>query len=253
MSETPAGAIDSSQRTRRSRYLVLAASLIAIAVAALVGAYIDWIWWPVYQGLLLAFAAVAILVVGAIIAIVGSGIVRPIGLIVVSVGVGLVAGQNLGPSREPLIHTTGGAMILRLESPVVAEASGPADCTNVGSETEFQVSGGPRLELKPAERVVDQVYVTVGDRWDAIDDAPRKDGVRLDIAVTDLKIPDSGAPVMVVMGATGSSSLESTFSSEGGSLRFARLEPQSIDGMGGGAPVDLVGTIEWSCGEVMIE
>lgn len=228
--------------------IMIAAS--AFVVGAIVGAYLDWILWIHYHGLMITLAAGAILLVGGIVALIGRGIVRRIALVVLAGGIGLVAGQNLGPSREPLIYQSGGTMTMRLESPVVAVATGPADCTNVASETEFAVGGDAIMRLEELGIQLDNVYLNIGDRWDAVDDAPRKDGVRLDILGTALRIADDGFPSMVVMGATDSSTLESTFSNEGGSIHFANLVAQTRQGFTG-KPIDLAGTLEWTCGTVM--
>jgi hypothetical protein len=236
----------------RRRLLFPASLLAAGALAAVVGAYVDWQWWPVYSGLMLTLIAVPMLVVGAIVALVARGIVRRGALIVVAVGIGLLVGQNLGPSREPLLLTEGGSMTLRLESPVAAVATGSASCSNVASGTEFQVTGTPDLRLDELNRVWNGVYLTTGDRWDAIDEAPQKDGVRLSIQGNDLRIPDDGFPSMVVMEATEASTLEATFSNDGGSARFAGLAPEVGPELGA-APMDLAGTIEWTCGDAFVE
>ena len=236
-------------RGRITFWLILGASLV---VAAIVGAYVDWLWWPVYKGLVLTLAAVAILVVAGILALAGRGNVRRGAMVGLAVGVGLLIGQTLGPTREPLILTDGGRMTLRLESPVVATATGPANCTNVVSETEYQVSGTPNLRLEEMNRVWDTVYITVGDRWEAIEEGPRKDGVRFSIWGTDLAIATDGAPSMAEMQAVESSIIDATFTNEGGSARFANLAPRAGPDLTA-APMDLAGTIEWTCGPVVLE
>ncbi len=237
----------------RGRVLWLACLAIAAGLAAVLGAYIDWMWWLDYTGIILTVAAIGILVIGGVLALLGRGLLRRGGLIAVAIGVGLIVGQNLGPSREPLIVTQGGTMTLRLTSPEDAEATTPVTCSNVASATEFQVSGNPIVDLGQQDRVVDSVYLNVGDRWEAIEDAPRRNGVRLDISITDRKIPDAGGPLMVVMGATDASTVESTFTNEGGRVRFAGLAPQLVEGLASGQPIDLAGTIEWTCGRVVLE
>ena len=236
----------------RERALWVVTGLAAVAAGFALGAYGDWVWWPVYSGFVLTIGIVALLLVSAIVALAGRGIVRRIGLLGLALGIGLAAGQNLGPTREPLIQTQGGTMTLRLGSPVEAVATGSAECTNVRTETEFAVSGGVTLRLEGLNRVLDGVYVNVGDRWDAIDDAPRKNGVRFGVTATDERIPDDGFPSTVVMEADASSTIESTFSSDGGSIRFAGLVARIGEGFSA-EPLDLAGTIEWTCGEVVQE
>jgi hypothetical protein len=222
----------------------------AFVVAAIVGAYLDWILWIAYDGFMVTLVAGLILLIGGLVAVLGRGTARRKGLLALAVGIGLVAGQNLGPTREPLIYHTGGTMTLRLESPGIAIATGSADCTNVASETEFAVSGDPNMNLETPERRSISVYANVGSRWDARDGASRKNGVRLDILATDAAIQGNGNPTMVVMGLTDSSTLESSFSNAGGWLRFAGLVAQPRDDFTG-PPVDLAGTLEWSCGAIL--
>jgi hypothetical protein len=96
------------------------------------------------------------------------------------------------------------------------------------------------------------VSILVGDRWDAVDEGPHKDGVRLVFMGTAERIPDSGIPTMVVMEATAASSLTSTFSNDGGSMRFEGLAPRIRADLTG-EPLDLTGTIDWTCGVVVAE
>lgn len=234
----------------RGRVTLLVALLGAGVLAAMIGAYLDWRMWPVYSGLMITIAAGAILLAGALVALVGRGIWRRIGLVVLAVGIGLVAGQNLGPSREPLIQTSGGTITLRLESPVVASATSRADCSNVASQTEFQVTGDPNMRLDTPVRPFVMVYINAGDRWAAIEDAPRKDGVRLEITSDDPIVPADGKSDTVGMHATASSTLDATFSNEGGSIIFSGLEAQTGPDYSGD-PVDFAGTIEWTCGEAI--
>jgi hypothetical protein len=236
--------------TRRLRTPTILVALCAFGAAAVVGAYLDWILWVDYEGLLITALAAIIVLVGGLMTLVGRGIWRRIGAITLVVGIGLIAGQNLGPSREPMIFSTDGTMTLRLESPVVAVATGSADCTNVASGTEFAVAGTSATRLETPEHHTIDVYLNVGDRWEAIDNGiSRKDGVRLDLMATAAKIQDDGSPSMVVMGLTDSSTLESSFSNAGGSLRFGGLVAQPRDGFTG-PPVDLAGTLEWTCGAI---
>jgi len=136
----------------RVRVALLGTSAILFLAAAILGAYLDWVWWPVYSGLMITIAAGLILIVAGLLALAARGNARRVALLGLAVGVGLLAGQNLGPSREPLISQPDGTITMELESPVVAVASGPADCTNVASATEFQVSGDPNLRLDSPDR-----------------------------------------------------------------------------------------------------
>jgi hypothetical protein len=235
-----------SMTAARVRTVVLFGLTFLLSFA--LGAYLDWVWWPVYSGFMLSILAVAVIATGSLIAVAGRRMVRRGGLTVLAVGVGLLAGQNLGPTREPLIFTEGGTMTLRLESPVDTSATGVVSCANVASQTEFQVSGEIDLRLAELDRVWHSVYIDVGDRWISLDTGSRKDGLRLEITGTDLRVPDLGPPSMVIMEATGASALDASINNEGGSVRFADLAGRTGPDLTG-EPWDLVGTLEWTCGD----
>ena len=251
MTDAALDPVDPPATTRqgRGRTILIAVLAIVFAVSAIVGAYLDWLWWPVAYGggLLIALGAGICLLVGGIVSGIGRGVVRRIGLVVLAVGVGLVAGQLLGPSREPVIFQGGGTMTLHLTSPVVAEANGPVDCQNVASGTEFSVDGDPNLRLDTPEQPFVSIAINVGDRWKVLRDIPRKDGVSLQIGVTGALVQDGAKPGTVGMDATDASTLTSAFSNAGGSITFADLEPQVGPDFTGDA-MDLAGTVEWTCG-----
>ena len=241
----------STGRTR-SRSILPAVAGVVLLLAAIVGAYLDWLLWPVYSGLLITIAAAVLLLIGGLVGLVGRGTVRRLGLFVLVMGVGIVIGQNLGPSRESLIYTSGGTMTLRLTSPYVAGATGEVTCQNVASETEFQVTGDPNMRLDTATSPFVMVYINKGDRWAATQDGPRKDGVRLDIDINDAAVLEDGKPGTIGMQAIGSSTVGASFSNQKGSISFADLEARiGPDFMAGS--LDLAGTIEWTCGQVFRE
>jgi hypothetical protein len=244
MQSAPVATARAGSRRRGRLAAILAVILL---VAAAVGAYVDWILWPVYSGLMLTLVAIGLLVVGGIAAIVPLRVVRPAGLAILAVGAGLLLGQNLGPSREPLIQQFGGSITLWLERPVAAVASGPVDCTNVASETEFSVSSDPNLRLDTAEQPFIAISLDKGDRWAVLRDVPRRDGVRLYITVTSPLVVEA-KPSTIGMEATDASTVEATFRNDGGSARFAGLAPMTGVDYSGEA-IDLAGTIEWTCGE----
>ena len=158
----------------------------------------------------------------------------------------MLAGQYLGPVREPLIDQPDGSMTLRLESPVAAIVMGTSECSNVASETEFLVVGTP--EQTGELGLPDGITVQLGDRWAYPRDNSRTDRIRLEIASTTRLEPDGiKARSRVGMEATDASTLESSFSNEGGSIRFRDLAPH--DGPGyTGESIDFAGTLEWTCG-----
>lgn len=254
MTHIPSGqglnAWNTSIARARARIAIIRIAAIGVMLGAIAGAYLNWFWWEIGYRPLPIILAVAILVVGGIVSMIGRVIGRRIALILLTVGLGLLAGQALGPTREPLIYQSGGTMTLRLESPAVAVATWSADCTNVASETEFIVQGG--LDQPPGQLGSPTgVYIQLGDRFAYPRDNSRKDRVRLEIEVITQLVPGSIKVLdRIGMEATESSTLESTFSNEGGSIRFADLEA-----LGGpvytGESMDLAGTLEWTCGAAL--
>jgi hypothetical protein len=251
MTNIPSGrgpnASSTSIARARGRIAIIVIAAIGFMLGGIAGAYLNWFWWEIGYRPLTIILAVAILVVGGIMALIRRSIVRRFALVLLAVGLGLLAGQSLGPTREPLIDQSGGTMTLRLESPILAVMSGSADCTNVASETEFLVQGQPE-QPRGKLGLPDSILVQLGDRWSFPRDSARKDRVRLEIGVTTQLVPGS---IKVLnrtgMEATESSTLESAFSNEGGLIRFSDLVAQ-----GGpeftGESMDLAGTLEWTCG-----
>ena len=237
-------------RSRRAGPIVL---LIACFVpAAVAGAYLDWVLWPVYSGLTITLWAAAILLAGAALWVIGRMIdrrgVRLAALGGIVVAIGLLAGQNLGPSREPLLQRFDGTMTLTLDRPVSGVATGPASCTSVASGTEFSMTGDPNMRLETPDRPFVMVYANAGDRWEVSDRAPRKDGVRLNIELTGVEVPADGKPSPARMAATPSSTLTVDLDSEGGSIRFAGLAPLDEAGRAGDA-AEFSGSLQWTCGK----
>jgi hypothetical protein len=236
--------------TRRPGAAFIAIVVVAFGAAALAGAYVDWIYWVEVQGtgLLLSLGALVLLVIGGLIALLAHGLRRRIAFVVLAVGVGLLAGQLLGPSREPLIVQPDGTLTLHLTSPIVADATGPAVCQNVASGADFQIGNDESTtRLDAADPAFVSIFINKGDRWQALGDAPRKDGVRLEIRITPTAVGGSGKPSTTGRQAVESSILQATFSNAGGSVTFANLEAMIGPDLGG-APMDLAGTIDWTCG-----
>jgi hypothetical protein len=245
----------------QARRIAVLVALLALAAAA--GAYLRWMLWDEETGVVPILGAVAILFAAGLLGLAGfvvaerrgpehvhRGALRWVALAVAVVGVGILAGQGLGPSREPLILQLDGTMTLTLTSPVAATATGPTTCTNVASATEFSVSGDANMRLDTPDEPFISVSVNVGDRWAVRDSgAPRKNGVWFRVDTTAALVPDSGKPATTTLVATSSSTIDSTFSNTGGSVRFAGLVDQGVaDPTGAVSP--LAGTVVWTCGPV---
>lgn len=239
----------------RRRWVAFVA-VVAFVGAAILGAVGDWVWWEPYKGLVITLAAGGILLVAIVLATPRR--TRPAALVVAAIGVGLIAGQNLGPSRPQLEHFEG-TLTVTLTAPRATSGSAPASCAMDAAATELSVSGDPNLRLDvvldnpaaPAD--VDQreffgVSLTVGDRWEQ-DPTPRPDGVVLRISVgrVEADLPETH------MRSGPSSTLEVDRSATGGTLSFAGLVPEMRPGEATGDPIDLAGTVTWTCDEAARE
>ncbi len=228
--------------------IVIAAA--GFLLGTLVGAYLNWFWWEIGYRPLTTILALATLVVGGVVWMIGRGMARRIALVVLAVGFGVLAGQSLGPGREPLLNHSAGTLTLRLHSPVAAVTTGSADCTTVASANEILVVGA--LDQPPGQLgSPDTIVVQLGDRWAFPRDTSRPDRVRLEVGVTTQLVPGSIKVLTKIgMEATPSSTLEATFSNEGGSIRFANLAAVGGPAFTGEA-MDLAGTLEWTCGPTL--
>ncbi len=229
-------------RGRGPFLLVLAAIGI---VSALVGAWLDWLWWPVYSGIVITLVAVALLIIGGLIAVIPRRRVRRSGFVLLVVAAGLLLGQVLGPGREELFVTEG-TMTLTLDTPTSETSSIMASCSLVPSGTEFSVSGDANMRLADGSFV--SIYVNTGNRWEVLRDVPRTDGVYFQISVMPELVTDD-RPTSVGMQSVPTSTIDATFSNDGGRVEFADLSPMTgVDYSGG--TLDLAGTVEWTCGPV---
>ena len=235
----------------RRRWAAVVA-FVAFVGAAILGAVGDWVWWEPYKGLVITLAAGGVLLVAIVLATLRR--TRPAALVVAAIGVGLIAGQNLGPSR-PQLEQFQGTLTVTLSAPRATTGSAPVTCARDAAATELSLSGDPNLRLDviaddpaaPAD--VDQrefvgVSLTVGDRWEQ-DPTPRPDGVVLRISVgrVEADLPETR------MRSGRSSTREGDRSATGGTLSFAGLVPEIRPGEATGDPIDLAGTVTWTCDE----
>lgn len=242
----------STTDTRRQRWIapVLLAAVALAAAAA--GAYLDWRWWQPYSGIVITMAAAAILVLAGIAALARVPVARAVAMTAGAVGIGLLLGQNLGPSREAPISSSG-TIILRLDEPAAAaDLSGRADCSLTASGDSLSItSDHMRLQIGQQE-LRDQGFigmsVTKGDMWEAGAEA-RPDGLGVSFLVgRGGPIPEDGAPVVVMMASATSSELDGAIDERSGSIRFSGLvvDPRHETG-GTSEAIELVGSVEWSC------
>jgi hypothetical protein len=240
-------------RPQGNRRRVPVAALVALfAAAAAVGAYSDWEWWQPYSGLTITLAAGAILIVAVLLAVVGRARRRGMASAVAVVGLGLLAGQNLGPSR-PALEQSQGRMTVTLTSPRSTTGSIAAYCSMDAGATELLVYSDANLRLDvvpddpsiPAD--VDQrefalFEVSVGERW--IDGSVRRpDDLVLSALVgrVEADAPESR------MSSDPSSRLDLAWTAGGGTMTFAGLVLDTRFKDASGGAIDLAGTIEWTC------
>jgi hypothetical protein len=233
----------------RRRWVAFVA-VVAFIGAAILGAVGDWVWWEPYKGVVITLAAGGSLLVAIVLAMLLR--TRPAALVVSAIGVGLIAGRSLGPSR-PQLEQFEGTLTVTLMAPRATTGSAPVSCASDAVATELSLSGDPNLRLDvvpddpaaPAD--VDQrefvgVSLTVGDRWAQVP-TPRPGGVVLWISVgrVEADLPETR------MRSGPSSTLEMDRSATGGTLSFAGLVPDMRPGEATGDPIDLAGTMTWTC------
>lgn len=231
----------------RRRGLLTLAGLLFLAAAG-AGAYLDWIWWQHYSGLVITLAGGGLLLLAILPAIVPRG--RPIALLVAAIGLGLLAGQNLGPSR-PTLQATTGHVTVTLSSPRATTGSARATCAMDDGARELQVSGDPnlRLDIFPdnpaAPPDIDQrefvgVYLSVGDRWEPV----RADEKALELIIGRVEGDASETRLM----ADNTSILALDWTADGGTGRFEGLIRDTRAPEATGEFAELAGTVEWTCG-----
>lgn len=234
------------------RQTIVIAVLLALVGAAVLGAIGDWFWWEPYSGIVITIVAVLVLAVAVILAVVPRS--RKASLVVAAVAVGLIVGQTVGPGRPALYHSDG-TMTVTLTAPQATTGTTPVVCSMDATGAELALSGDMNLRLDvipddpsvPAD--VDQrefvgVDLTVGDRWlDA--PSPRTDNRKLSITVgrVEAKFAETR------MTSAPASTLDLDHSTSGGTLSFAGLVPEIRANEPSGEPVDVAGTLAWTCGE----
>jgi hypothetical protein len=235
-------------RRSLSRPAVLG-GLVALFVCAFVAtAYWDWMWWEPYNALLPYLAEGVLLLLAIILAAIPRA--RPFALVPAVVGIGLVAGQVLGPARPELRHGDG-IVTVSLSAPVSAVGSASATCATSDGGRELQVSGDPNLRIdifpdNPAappdidQREFISVYLTIGDRWRR---SVRADETDFHLSVGRVEADFTESWMM----AGPSSMLTVDWRARAGSARFADLVHEIRPNEAPGEFIDVAGTLEWTC------
>lgn len=227
-----------------------AALAIIFILAAAIGAYAHWILWHPMDGVLIFIVAGVALLAAGVMAIALKRGARRMALVPLIVALGLLAGQGFGPSR-PELQSDQGVMTVTLERPNAASGGGAAMCDTVENGSELQVSSASRLDILeddptiPAD--IDQrefftIGLRVGDRWR---DAAIRRSDDVDLVVIVGGVAADSPEVRLV--ANDDSTMEIEWTNDGGSLRFDRLVVDRSDGAASGDPIDLAGTMTWTC------
>jgi hypothetical protein len=231
----------------RARWLLVA---LAVVVGAIGGAIWDWYNWHPMSAVVATLVAIPLVLLGVLLLVIRARRSRQVGQVVLALGLGIVAGQILGPSR-PDLDGSSGSLTVALSSPVVATATAPASCS-FDSEGQFQVSGDPnmRFQLAPEdpsipadidERDFVSFHLTVGDRW-RDGSSPRSDDRQLSVHV-DYVVEQP----RVVMVADDTATLVIEGTPQAGTATFAALVRSMTEDEATGGPIDLAGTMTWTC------
>ena len=229
----------------------LALLLVPVAAGALVGGYLDWMWWHPTSGILITIVAGALLVV-AVLAWTSRWMpIRPAVLGIAAFAIGLLLGQNLGPSRPP-IELVSGSLAVQLTEPADAQpVEGSADCQLTPDGQNFEISGDPNIRLEIGDQPREeqdnlQISIAKGDMWQYGE--ARSDGWSLIVAVSDtVPFTDEQVPGIWYMTSGPSSDLAVEGTQEAGSIRFDGLVLNEGQSQGADEPLEMGGTIRWAC------
>jgi hypothetical protein len=236
--------------TGRARFAVVLAATLICAVA--LGAVADWVLWQGSDAIWIILAAGALLVGALFVALLSKPGARRRSLFPLVVAVGLMLGMWNGPSR-PELRDAVAAVTATLERPVTGTGEGRGSCQTAGS-SELQLAAADiRLQIRAddpsAPTDIDQrefvsIYLTVGERWrdGAIH---RSDNVDLMVVIGS---PSADEPDVRLAAGDGSL-IELAWTEDAGGVRFDRLVVDTFRNERSGPPVDLAGTISWSCGD----
>lgn len=237
--------------TPRSSAIRIAALVLIALVGMAVGAYLDWLWWHPTSGILITIAAGGLLVLAALAWSNRLTLVRPAALGVVALAIGLLLGQSLGPSRPPITPVSGRLAIQVTEPANDQPAEGPADCQLTPDGRNFLLSGDPNIRVEIGDQAREeqdavQISVARGDMWQYGE--PRSDGWSLIVAVSDSgPFTDEAVPGIWYLESAPSSDLFGEGTQAAGSIRFGGLILNTSQSQGTDQPLEISGTIEWSC------
>ncbi|HEX7173373.1 MAG TPA: hypothetical protein VF365_12305 [Candidatus Limnocylindria bacterium] len=241
------------QTASRSPMLgILALGVLAVAGAA-IGAYLDWRMWHPSSGIVVTAGAILLLLVGALAWASRWRPVRPLAFGLLAFGIGVILGQNLGPSRPPVTVIEGTITIELSEPADAAVITGPATCQLTPDGDNFEITADPNLRLQIGDQRLEerdpiQVAMARGDMWDYGAES-RSDGWSLLVIVGDAGpfTGEEGSSERAVA-THPSSELTATGDQRAGSMTFAGLVEKDVGlGLTAAGPLDLSGTLRWTC------
>jgi hypothetical protein len=229
----------------------LALLLIPLVAGVVIGAYLDWLWWHPTSGILVTIAAGGLLVLSVLAWTSRWMPIRPAVLWVAAFAIGLLLGQNVGPSRPPITLASGSLTVQLTEPADARPASGSADCQLTPDGRNFEISGDPNIRVEIGEQPREeqdnlQISIARGDMWQHGE--PRSDGWSLIVAISDTgPFTDDDVPPIWYMTSTPASGLTGEGTQEAGTISFDGLVLNASQSQGVDEPLELSGTIEWSC------
>jgi hypothetical protein len=232
---------------RRRRRWWLVGLLAVAAIAAVIGAWLDWEWWPVYSGIVITIAAIAIGIIAAVALLIPRSLSRSIGAVLGAIAIGLLLGQNLGPARE-MPAVSEGSMTVALTSPEASESTHDVTCSSTSGGVNLSVSIESGRGIDLGDWVIAHVSFSAGDLWEAA--YPRDDELEVWVQLVDTgPIEDDEFPTEVVMVSDSSSAITANLDGLAVSVDFDGLvrNEEYETGVGQADPVDVAGTIEFTC------
>jgi len=228
---------------------VVGALAVTFVSAAGLGAYAHWVLWAGSDAVVIYLAGGVLLLGTLILALVPKPAVRRLSMFPLAAAGGLLVGAWLGPSRPALVDTAA-VVTATLERPGVTSGDGEGSCETAGG-SELQFVGSVRLDLRaddPSAPVdLDQrefvtVSLTVGDRW-RDRGIHRSDNVDLLVLVGSVAADEPE----LALAADDGSLVELAWTPDSGTVRFDRLVVDRARSGASAVPVDLAGTITWTC------